>query len=92
MTYIQVKVTPKSPKTEFIEEMADGTLKIRIAAPPERGKANTELIRFLAKKFNCPKDEISIISGQTSTKKLISLPDNIGTNSLLKSTAKRQQK
>jgi uncharacterized protein len=73
--YLQVKVIPKSPKTEIVGEMADGTLKIRIAAPPERGKANTELIRFLAKHYNCPKSEIRIISGQTDQRKLVRIPD-----------------
>lgn len=73
--YLQIKVIPKSPKTEFVEKMADGTLKIRIAAPPEKGKANAELIKFLAKEFSCPKDQIKIISGQTDQRKLISIPD-----------------
>lgn len=71
--YIRVKVIPKSPRTELVGEMADGTLKIRIAAPPEKGKANTELIKFLSKHFNVPKDQISIVSGQTDPLKLIRL-------------------
>lgn len=73
--YIQVKVIPKSPKTEFIERMADDTLKIRISAAPEKGKANKELIKFLAKELGCKKDQIKIISGQTDQRKLVSLPD-----------------
>ena len=44
---LRVKVIPRSAKTEIVGEMADGTLKIKIAAPPEKGKANEELIRFL---------------------------------------------
>jgi uncharacterized protein len=77
MTYLQIKVIPKSPKTEFIEKMADDTLKIRIAAPPEKGKANAELIKFLAKEFSCPKGQIKIISGQTDQRKLVRIPDNV---------------
>ncbi len=36
----RVKVIPRSAKTEIAGEMADGTLKVKIAAPPEKGKAN----------------------------------------------------
>jgi len=53
--------------------MADGTLKIRIAAPPEKGKANTELIKFLSKHFDLPKNQITIISGKTEPLKLIKI-------------------
>jgi len=44
--YIRVKVIPNSAKTEIKGEMADGTLKIAVAAPPEKGKANATLLGF----------------------------------------------
>lgn len=68
---LQIKVTPRAPKTELAGTMADGTLKVRIAAPPDQGKANAELIRFLASHFNVPEAAIKILSGQTSTRKLV---------------------
>jgi uncharacterized protein (TIGR00251 family) len=69
-TFVQIRVVPKSPKTEIIEEMADGTLKMRVKAVPEKGKANEEIVRFFRKnyKLNC-----TIISGQTARTKLIKL-------------------
>lgn len=73
--YIQVKVIPKSPRTQLVEIMPDETWKIRIAAPPEKGKANEELIKFLAKHFGCKKSEIKIISGQTDQRKLVKVPN-----------------
>ena len=45
---LRVKVIPRSPKSEITGQMADGTLKIKIAAPPEKGKANDALCAFLA--------------------------------------------
>lgn len=69
MIYIRVKVTPKSPKTELTGELDDGTMKIRIAAPPEKGKANKELIKFLKNHFNT--DKITIVSGKSTPLKLI---------------------
>ncbi len=71
--YLKIKVIPKSPKSELVEAMADGTLKIRIAAPPEKGKANTELIKFLSKHFNAPKEAITIVSGKNDPLKLVKI-------------------
>lgn len=75
--YLRIKVLPKSPKNEVVEilEDADGekTIKIRIKAVPEKGKANAELIKFLSKELSVPRDKISIISGKTEQLKLIKI-------------------
>jgi len=47
------------------------TIKIRIKAVPEKGKANAELIKFLSKEYNVPRSNISIVSGKTEQIKLI---------------------
>jgi uncharacterized protein len=69
--YIKVKVIPKSPKNEIVEIMADGTYKIRIAAPPTDGKANAELLKFLRKSLGL--SEAVIVSGQKDRVKLLRL-------------------
>ncbi len=74
--YFKIKVTPKSQKTEIQGVLDDGTIKIRVAAPPEKGKANTELIKFLAKHYEVNKSQISIISGKSEQTKLIKISDN----------------
>lgn len=74
--YLQVKVSPKSRATEFIELMDDGTYKFRLKAAPEKGKANEELIEFLSEALNISKEEIKIISGHTDRNKLLKIPDN----------------
>ncbi len=75
--YLRIKVLPKSPKNEVVEilEDADGekTIKIRIKAVPEKGKANAELIKFLSKELKVPRDKISIISGKTEQLKLVKI-------------------
>lgn len=68
---LRVKVVPKSPKTEVAGELADGTLKVRVAAPPERGKANAELCSFLARDIGVPASKVEVISGHTSPLKLV---------------------
>ena len=45
---IRVKVIPKSSKTELAGYLPDGTWKIKVAAAPEKGKANRALVEFLA--------------------------------------------
>lgn len=78
--YLRVKAIPKSPKTELVEilnEEIEGssvqTHKIRLKAAPEKGKANEELIRFLASSLALPRTAFSIISGKTDRIKLVKI-------------------
>jgi len=71
--YLAVKVVPGSAKTEFREMMADDVYKIAVAAAPEKGKANTELIKFLAKELQVSKDRFKIIAGAGDKTKLIKI-------------------
>ena len=67
---ISVKVIPRASKTE-IAEQTKNFLKIRLKAVPEKGKANQELINFLAKHFKVAKSQIEIVKGLTSKNKLV---------------------
>ena len=69
--YLKVKVLPKSAKNEIVDQMEDGTYKIRIKALATEGKANAELARFLKKELGA--NEVKIISGQKERVKLIRL-------------------
>lgn len=51
--------------------MADGTIKLDIAAVPEDGKANEELVRFLADEFDVPKSHVEILKGHTAKTKVV---------------------
>ncbi len=77
--FLRVKVIPKSPKNEITEIMESDegvTVKVRIRAVPEKGKANAELIKFLSKESGVPKENISILSGKTEQLKLIKIKWN----------------
>lgn len=67
---IQVKVLPRSSKTEIVGKAA-GVYRIKLTAPPIEGKANKALINFLAKKTGLPKRKIQIVSGEHSRNKTI---------------------
>jgi len=69
--YFRVKVLPGAGKTEFLDKMSDGTIKIAVKAAPENGKANQELIKFLATELGVRKYQVKIISGLAERIKLI---------------------
>jgi uncharacterized protein (TIGR00251 family) len=68
---LRVKVIPRSARSEAAGELADGTMKVRIAAPPEKGKANEELCRFLATHYGVARSAVTVVSGHTSSLKLV---------------------
>lgn len=51
--------------------MADGTWKIKIAAVPEKGKANEALIGLLAEHFQVGRGSVEILSGHTAALKMV---------------------
>ncbi|MDD5528113.1 MAG: DUF167 domain-containing protein [Patescibacteria group bacterium] len=74
--YLRIKAIPGSAKTEIKGEMADKTIKIALAAAPEKGKANQTLIDFLAEEFGVPRGSANIISGATARIKLVKITRN----------------
>ena len=68
---IRVKVTSKSSKTELTGYLPDGTWKVKVAAAPEKGKANQALCEFLAEKLGVAKSRVRIVAGETSRIKRI---------------------
>ena len=76
-----VKVVPRSSKTA-IAGLLGGMLKVKLAAAPEKGKANQSLVEFLADVLGLKKNAIKITSGLTSPVKTIEL-SGISTEVLL---------
>jgi len=64
------KIVPGSSRTT-VAGMLDDMVKIRVAAPPEKGKANQCLIAFLAGRLGVRKNAIEIIAGQTNPVKQV---------------------
>lgn len=71
---LTVRVTPGAASTRIdgIEERPDGpVLKLRVAAPPEAGRANAALVKCLAGSLSVPRSAIVIAAGHGSrTKRL----------------------
>ena len=68
---LSVKVIPKSSRNEIVEVQADGTWRIKIAAVPEKGKANAELCEFLAREFGVARSKVDVVAGHTSQRKQV---------------------
>jgi len=49
------------------------TISIKLTERAQAGKANEQLVRYLALLFNKPADEVKLISGHTSTRKVVLL-------------------
>lgn len=67
---LKVKVVPGSSQSEVSGWLGD-MLKVRVAAQPDKGKANTAVVALLAKSLGLPKKNVSITSGKTSQQKVI---------------------
>jgi len=72
-TKITIRVIPRAKKSEISQVLDDGTIKIRLTAPPVEGKANQALVRFLADVFGISSSRIEIISGLKGRKKVVLL-------------------
>lgn len=72
MRQINVKVIPNAQKNEIVAEDGD-FLKVKINAPAEKGKANRELVKFLAKEFDVKKSSINIIKGEMGREKIVEI-------------------
>jgi len=71
---LQLKVIPSSSR-DCIAGWLEGTLKIKVKAPPEKGKANKAVIRVLEKSLKLSKGSVNIESGFTSCNKIVEITD-----------------
>jgi hypothetical protein len=64
------KIVPGSSRTT-VAGVLDDMVKIRVAAPPEKGKANQCLVAYLAEQLGVKKNQIDILAGQTNPVKQV---------------------
>ena len=65
-----VRVTPRAHKNEIAGVQGEA-LKIKLAAPPVEGAANTALCEFLAEQLGVRKSAVTLVAGQTSRNKVV---------------------
>ena len=70
---LEVKVRPNAGRTR-IRKVESGLLTMDVAAPPEKGRANRELLDFLAKVLGISRSELDIVRGKSSRNKWVRVP------------------
>ena len=69
---LKVRVQPKASRNQ-VAGYDEGTLKLRVTAPPVDGKANAGVIALLAKTLGVSKSKLRIVRGQSSRDKMVSV-------------------
>lgn len=69
-----VRIIPNAKQSEAVGWEGQ-TLKVRIAAPPLEGKANAELVKFMAELCDCSPSEVEIVRGLTGKHKTLEVPN-----------------
>ncbi|MGA2384398.1 MAG: DUF167 domain-containing protein [Gemmatimonadales bacterium] len=67
---ILVSASPRASRTE-VAGVAEGRLRVRVAAPPVEGAANQELVRFLAKSLGVPPSAVAVTAGAAGRRKTV---------------------
>jgi hypothetical protein len=71
---IHLRAKPNARQNELLCA-ADGTLTVRLKAPPQEGQANAMLLAFLAATFGVPKSRVVLLSGHTAPFKRVEIED-----------------
>ncbi len=72
---LKIKVTARSSSNKIIATMPDGTLKVKLTAPPVDNKANEALIKLLTETYAVPDSWVRIVKGHTSNIKLVEVQE-----------------
>jgi uncharacterized protein (TIGR00251 family) len=71
-TRLDVKVVPGAASNRVVGWTGD-VLKVRVTAPPERGRANAMLIDVLAAALDIPPRALRVVAGAASPRKVIEI-------------------
>ena len=74
MARISVTVSPGASRTELVGRHGDGW-RARIAAPPERGRANKALVELFAVTLEVPVSSLRIVAGRSGRVKVVEVAD-----------------
>ncbi len=72
MATLNVKIVPSSSRDQLAGWLGEA-LKIKVMAPPEKGRANAAVIAFLARQLGIEKQAIEVVSGHSSPAKVLQI-------------------
>lgn len=68
---LRVRVQPGARSTGLVGWMSDGTLKLKVSAPPEAGRANRAVVELLAAVLGVREGAVKVVRGQSARGKTI---------------------
>jgi len=71
-TQLKVRVSPGARRPGIGGRHGDAW-KVRVAEPPENGRANEAVLRLLAETLDVPRGRLALVSGHASRDKVVSL-------------------
>lgn len=74
---LTIRARARAPKTQITDVLEDGSVKVQIAAEPVAGKANRELLSFIAKELRVPVGNVELLCGDSAKVKLVKIHDNV---------------
>jgi uncharacterized protein len=72
MGRVRIHVTPRARRTELLGRHGEGW-RARVAAPPERGRANAALAELLAEVLGVPRADVRVVAGHASRDKVVEI-------------------
>jgi uncharacterized protein len=69
---LHLRVSPRSSRTVVAGRHGNGW-KLRVAAPPEDGRANEAVIELLAERLRLPSRSVTLVSGHRGRDKVVLL-------------------
>ena len=69
---LRLRVAPGAANPAIVGRHGDGW-KVRVAAAPERGRANEAVLALLAESLSLPRAQVRLVSGLTSRDKIVEL-------------------
>ena len=70
--WLAVKVQPRASGNEIGEPLGD-ELRVKVTAPPVDSAANEAILRLLAERLDCARNQVELVRGHTSRHKVVKL-------------------
>lgn len=67
---LRLRVSPGASEARIVGRH-DGAWKVRVVAPPERGRANADVVTLLARTLSLPRRAVTVVSGHGAPDKIV---------------------
>lgn len=79
---IELTVVPCAGKVKWTRN-SQGHIKCFLKSPAQKGKANQELLKMIARALKLPLNQVELVQGATARKKLVKINANVSMGQFL---------